>query len=136
MKRRKARETVMQFLYAQETQSLQLNPRDFLQTQNSGQKEWIDNDYFQFLVEAIQANSPEIDNLIEKNSDNWKISRMPRVDRNLLRIATAEILFSKEINANIAIDEAIEIAKKFGSEDSASFINGILDPIAKSRSGA
>lgn len=132
MKRRKARETAMQFLYAQETQSLQLSAKDFLHTQANNQEDRIDSDYFQFLVETIQGSTQEIDSLIEKNSDNWKISRMPRVDRNILRVATAEILFSKDVNANIAIDEAIEIAKKFGSEDSPSFINGILDPIAKS----
>lgn len=134
MKRRKARESAMQFLYAQETQSLALSAEDFLRGQGAQTTEQIDTEYFLQLLEKVNGHNQEIDSLIEMNSDNWKLSRMPRVDRNILRVATAEILYSKEISPNIAIDEAIEIAKRFGTEASASFINGILDPIAKKRS--
>ena len=84
------------------------------------------------LVNGTIENINEIDRCISRHSLNWKLERMSTVDRNVLRIATYELLFSKETPPPVVINEAIEVAKKFGTEDSAKFINGILDAIRRS----
>jgi transcription antitermination protein NusB len=71
-----------------------------------------------------------LDKIIKEQSINWSITRMTRVDLNILRIATFELLFRSDIPKNVTMNEAIEVAKKFGTEESSSFINGILDEIA------
>ena len=68
---------------------------------------------------------------MEKYSDNWTLSRMTVIDRNLLRMAASELMYSKSVPPKVVIDEAVEIAKKFGSEDSPNFINGVLDRFLK-----
>lgn len=88
--------------------------------------------YAEELLQGIYQHKEEIDNLIQSHSSNWKMERMAMVDRNLLRIAVFEICFSQgQIPPNAAINEAIEIAKKYGTTESAAFLNGILDEIAK-----
>ncbi|MBI4411178.1 MAG: transcription antitermination factor NusB [Deltaproteobacteria bacterium] len=76
-------------------------------------------------------NQKEIDVLIEAHSTNWKLSRMASVDRNLLRQAVYELIYCDAIPSSVTINEAVEIAKKYGTEESSAFINGILDKIAK-----
>lgn len=83
------------------------------------------------LVEGVINNRDHIDNVISSSSTNWKIGRMAIVDKNVLRMAIFEIENYPDIPAKVTLNEAIEIAKKYGSEDSGSFINGILDRIAK-----
>lgn len=83
------------------------------------------------ILTAYSAHVKEIDSHIETHSDNWKISRMASVDRNLLRLGVCEILFLPDIPKSVSINEYLEIAKKFGSEESSSFINGILDRLEK-----
>jgi len=85
--------------------------------------------FFQGLILGIKKNKNEIDSLIEKFSSNWKISRISCVDRNVMRIAVYEMLYCEDIPSKVSINEAIEIGKKYGSEDSGSFINGILDSV-------
>ena len=80
-------------------------------------------------------NREKIDQLIEQSTDHWKLSRMPKVDLTILRLASYELLFCPDIPLNVSIDEAIEVSKRFSSEDSATFINGVLDHVAAS-SGA
>jgi N utilization substance protein B len=90
------------------------------------------SDYATELVQGILIKKPELDSLIEAHSQNWSVGRMAFVDRNILRIATFELKFlSASVPYKVVIDEAIEIGKKFGSQDSSSFINGILDNILK-----
>lgn len=84
------------------------------------------------LVSGTIDKISEIDEKISLHSLNWKLERMSTVDRNVLRIATYELLFLKETPPPVVINEAIEVAKKFGTEDSAKFINGILDAIRRS----
>ncbi len=84
------------------------------------------------LIKGTLENISEIDKTISNHSLNWKIERMSVVDRNVLRIATYELLYLKQIPAPVIINEALEVAKKYGSEDSAKFINGILDAIRRS----
>lgn len=82
------------------------------------------------LIAGIRENLVEIDGKIAESSTRWSIPRMSRVDRNIIRIATYELLFVSEIPANVSINEAIEVAKRFGSPDSPTFVNGVLDKIA------
>ena len=81
------------------------------------------------LVLGTWNESDRLDEEIGLAAVNWRLERMATVDRNVLRLATWEMLFDRETPAAVIIDEAIEIARKFGSEDSGSFINGILDSI-------
>ncbi|MCP3942265.1 MAG: transcription antitermination factor NusB [Desulfobacteraceae bacterium] len=85
--------------------------------------------FFLDLVEGVLGAGEDIDDLLNKYSKNWKISRMPAVDRNIMRIATFELLKRSDIPPSVSINEAVEIGKKFGSRDSGSFINGVLDRI-------
>ncbi len=85
--------------------------------------------FFLRLVSGVNAGKPGIDALIERFSSNWKISRMSGVDRNILRIAVFELMCCPDIPTKVTINEAIDIGKKFGTEESGAFINGILDSI-------
>ena len=84
---------------------------------------------FMELIGGIMEEKGRIDGIVERFSDNWKIDRMSCVDRNALRIAVYEMLFCPSIPEKVSINEAINIGKKFGTEESGSFINGILDSI-------
>lgn len=84
------------------------------------------------LAEGTLAHKKVIDASLEKLSAGWPLSRMANVDRNLLRLAGYEILFREDIPGRVTINEAIEIAKRYGSEESGKFINGILDKIVES----
>jgi transcription antitermination protein NusB len=84
-------------------------------------------DFFHRLTEGVMARRTEIDRVVERFSDHWRVSRMACVDRNIMRIAIFEILFCEDIPPKVSINEAIDIGKKYGTEESGSFINGILD---------
>ena len=85
--------------------------------------------FFLELINGVIKGLPEIDSVIERFSSNWKISRMSIVDRNIMRLAVYEMLFCGDIPSKVSINEAIDIGKKFGAEESGAFINGILDSI-------
>lgn len=85
--------------------------------------------FFQQLTKGILEHWVYINDIIEKFSSNWKINRMACVDRNILRIAVYELLFCGDIPPMVAINEAIDIGKKYGTDGSGAFINGILDSI-------
>jgi transcription antitermination protein NusB len=85
--------------------------------------------FFHRLVDGVQENRKKIDTLIERYSSNWKLSRMSCVDRNVLRIAVFELLFCDDIPFKVSINEAIDVGKRFGTDESGAFINGILDSI-------
>jgi N utilization substance protein B len=88
--------------------------------------------YADQIVHGVQAHKLKIDQKIQEASRHWKIERMGGVDRNLLRLAVFEIFFAPElIEPKIAINEAIEIAKIYGSQESASFVNGLLDQVVR-----
>lgn len=82
------------------------------------------------LCHGVCAQKTKIDAELTCASENWSLSRMGRVDRAILRVATYEIIFLDEIPINVAINEAIEVAKRFGAEESPQFINGVLDRVA------
>ncbi|MFQ5658349.1 MAG: transcription antitermination factor NusB [Candidatus Methylomirabilales bacterium] len=81
------------------------------------------------LVEGTLAHLEEIDTMITRHTEHWHFSRIALVERNILRLATYELLFRKEIPEKVILNEAIEIAKQYGSKDSGRFVNGILDKI-------
>jgi|SRR3990172_2139900 len=126
--RRKAREYALQVLYA-----LDLNPvpvDEFLKVfwELHPSKPQI-MEYAASLVKGTLKRKKEIDASISLHSSHWKIDRMPVTDRNILRLATYELLAESSVPARVVMNEAIEIAKKFGTTDSATFINGVLDGI-------
>ena len=82
------------------------------------------------LVSGVIGHIQEIDARIAEKSKHWSMARMARVDLNILRLAVFELLYRPDIPKNVTMNEAIEVAKKFGADDSASFVNGILDEIA------
>ncbi len=88
--------------------------------------------FFLELVKGVTASRSDIDGIIERFSENWKLDRMTCVDRNIIRIAVYELLYCHDIPSKVAINEAIDIGKKYGTKDSGAFINGILDSIRKS----
>ena len=81
------------------------------------------------LVRGVQSERAQIDALIQQSSTHWKLDRMARVDRNILRLATYELLYREDIPPLVTINEAIDIAKKFSTKNSGPFVNGILDNI-------
>jgi N utilization substance protein B len=86
-------------------------------------------DYARRLIEGVRENIREIDSHIEEFAENWSLVRMPVVDRTILRIATYELMFLDDIPPKVAINEAVDLAKRFGGADSGSFVNAILDKI-------
>ena len=81
------------------------------------------------LLAAATARTQEIDELITSSSKNWRLDRMSRVDRNILRLGAAELL-SSDVPVKVVINEAVELAKRFGTAESSAFVNGVLDRIA------
>ena len=87
--------------------------------------------FAQQLVRGTLENCEMVDALIRGQADNWRLERMPPVDRNILRLAVYEMMFERETPKLVIMDEAIELAKKFGSEQSGRFVNGLLDGLLK-----
>ncbi|MCX5687403.1 MAG: transcription antitermination factor NusB [Candidatus Omnitrophica bacterium] len=88
-------------------------------------------DFAETLVKGTYENIKTIDEFISKYADNWNISRMAVIDRNIMRMSVYEMLCREDIPPNVSINEAIELAKKYGDIDSGKFVNGILDKIKK-----
>ncbi len=84
------------------------------------------------LIRGVLDHLEELDRIVESASLNWRLPRMARVDRNVLRLGTYELRFRPEVPVKVCLNEAIEIARKYGAEDSGAFINGILDRVARS----
>ncbi|MFH1879009.1 MAG: transcription antitermination factor NusB [Candidatus Omnitrophota bacterium] len=91
-------------------------------------------EFTDFLVFGVSEYKNEVDALISRYAANWELSRMATIDRNVLRIATFELLHAPDIPPKVAINEAIDLAKKYGDKDSGKFVNGILDKICKTES--
>jgi N utilization substance protein B len=93
--------------------------------------EEVDEKYSDVLINGIKENQTQIDSLIAESLTNWTIDRIPRVDRNILRIAVYELLFQKDVPVNVVISEAVKLAEDLSTDDSASFVNGTLANIVK-----
>jgi transcription antitermination protein NusB len=126
--RRQARELAMQALFyidMQDNVSLQMI-ESFCDNFRPPKKV---RPFFLKLVNGVLEVRGEIDTLIERYSKNWKINRMGCVDRNVMRIAVYELLYCEDIPPKVSINEAVDVGKKFGTEESGAFINGIMDSI-------
>ena len=128
--KRQAREIALQILFQTEFTS-RISSDDFLALfEETVPKEAIE--YADLLVHGVKDRNVDLDALIQSASQHWSLSRMSLVDKNILRVATFEMKFAIDIiKPSIAINEAIELAKKYGSTDSSGFVNGILDSIGK-----
>lgn len=133
--RRQARELAFQFLYGclgpdrPASGAEHFAHGDFVSfCANFGQKP---DDFAWELAQGTGKNLPRIDESIGKISAHWRIERMPRVDLTILRMACHEILDRADIPKTVSINEAIELAKRFGAEDTPAFVNGILDKLEK-----
>jgi N utilization substance protein B len=133
-KRRKSRELAMQMLFQADVGKQ--TPDQVRQSFWKAREEAIDMDtrgFAEDLFRVATVREEEIDTLIQQHSVHWRIPRMPAVDRNLLRLAVAELLGFPGTPVPIVINESLEIAKRYSAPDSLRFLNGILDAIAKSR---
>ena len=127
--RRKLRESAVQVLYALDFYAM--NSASALESFHAHMADGCSEDQFLAkLVTGVNTRRDDIDNLIREFSTNWRLERMAVVDRNILRLATFELVHLPEIPRKVCINEAIEVAKRYGGDDSPSFINGILDRIA------
>lgn len=91
------------------------------------------NEYTAHIVNVVQENTARIDETISTFSQSWSLDRMPAVDRAILRIAVAELLFEQKLDAAVIISEAVEVAANIGSEEAGSFLNGVLGQVATVR---
>jgi N utilization substance protein B len=130
--RRRSRELTLQFLFQDEFTSKTTPSDAFRRFVEHFAVDREVMDYAGDLVNGIVARKNEIDAMIQAHSSHWKIPRMALVDVNVMRIAVFEMKFmNPPVPVTVAINEAVEIAKKYGSTDSGAFVNGILDHIAK-----
>lgn len=138
--RRASREAALQVLYQCDTlgEWHEGSSEEFIQhfgssnsNENPSTETSQDNEqFFHKVANGALYNIERIDSEIGLASTHWSVARMSRIDRNILRVGTYEILFCSEIPLRVIINEAIEIAKRYGSEDSPTFVNGVLDKIA------
>ena len=126
--RRKARELALQALFCMEM-SGDASEEMFQRFCENYPPTIKSRPFFLQLVKGVNETQVSIDQLIERYSHNWRLKRMSCVDRNILRIAVYEMLFCDDIPFKVSINEAIDIGKKYGTEESGAFINGILDSI-------
>jgi len=127
-KRSRGRELALQFLYQLDLRGPELieETAEFLATQEPDREA---REFAARLVQGIHEHAAEIDGVIAGVAENWDIGRMAVIDRNVLRIASFELLMCKDIPPKVAINEAIELGKRYSTQNSGAFINGILDKI-------
>jgi transcription antitermination protein NusB len=128
VKRRKSRESALQYLYQREVvpqeswKGLAYFKKHFLLSEE-------DDAFLDRVVQGVLDHGQEIDQLIERYSEHWRLDRIALIDRTLLRIAIFELLYCEDIPPKATLNEAVDLAKQYGSENSGSFVNGILDRI-------
>ena len=129
-KRTKARERAVQALYQIDVAATDLDEAlsRFWKSFEPVDREVMD--LCEELVRGVARHRRAIDEAIEGVSTNWRLDRMARVDRNILRLAVHELLHRPEVPVKVVINEAIELGKKYGSESSGAFVNGVLDKVA------
>lgn len=134
-KRRKSRESTLQILFQLEFDDS--DPDDVINQFWKGKKASREiKDYSSYLIRGIISHQDSVDRIIQSVSDHWRLSRMPIVDRNILRMAAFELFYEEGLAPAIVINEAIEVAKKFSSDQAAQFINGILDALRRQSDAA
>lgn len=126
-----SRETALKVLFSLEFNNIEVTEALRLQLESYDKKPDVDTIFVLKLVRGVIDNFERIDSFIEKHSLHWKLSRIPLIEKNILRIGIYELLISSDTPPKVVINEAIELGKKFGAEEAGSFINGILDNIFK-----
>lgn len=132
MGRREMREHIFKLLFLNEFNGTEEMPQqiqlyfDGLEDLNSVEQAYMENKYAK-ITERLE----ELDSILNEKSAGWKTKRMSKVDLNILRLAVYEMKYDEDVPVKVAINEAIEISKSFGGEDSASFVNGVLGKIAR-----
>jgi N utilization substance protein B len=127
--RRKGRELALQLLYqADVTSDPSPAALELALSRSSGSERT--KEFARRLARGVLEHRAEIDRILQESSTNWRLGRMAKVDLNILRIATYEMLYCPDIPMNVSIDEALEVSKRYGSEESPPFINGVLDQVA------
>jgi N utilization substance protein B len=128
--RRQARELALQLLYQHELTGAPLEQmQEHFESWQGASK--VTREFADELATGTLDNVAEIDALLERQTAHWRLDRLAAVDRNILRLALYELMFHGATPAAVVIDEAIEIAKRFGAEESARFVNGVLDGFVK-----
>lgn len=146
MKRSELRETIFKLLFMAQFNSPAEMPeqlRLYFESLEQGREDALyakgpteaDEAYMKEKYDRILEKLPEIDGILNETATGWKTSRMSKVDLTILRLAVYEVKYDEEVPVSVAINEAVEIAKRFGGGESASFINGILGKIAKEAEG-
>ncbi len=128
--RRRAREFSLKALYQMDI-SKRWDVEEALGDKGLIDRKGVDMEYSMRLIRGVIGHLHSLDRMIEDASEHWRIERMNVVDRNILRLAVFELLYCTDVPYKVVIDEAVELGKVYGTEDSPSFINGILDAIAK-----
>jgi N utilization substance protein B len=131
MKRRQAREYALQILFQIDFTEKKVGRRELDEFWSDKKENREIREFAEELVKGTLEKLEDIDALIEKLAENWILGRMAAVDRNILRFAAFEILYRRDIPSAVTINEALEIAKKYSSSESAPFLNGVLDRLAK-----
>lgn len=130
--RRDGREAAVQFLYGNDAQgTLEATPERMAAFWELRDAKPVVREFAEELIRGVIDHIGEIDSMIRTHLENYTLQRLTAVDRSILRLGAYEVLFSSHIPPQAAINEAIEIAKRFGTEDSPGFVNGILDRILK-----
>ncbi|NLC06911.1 MAG: transcription antitermination factor NusB [Syntrophomonadaceae bacterium] len=135
MSRRKARETALMVIFQMDLVKAELQDAlDFVLQEFAVQPSAID--YARELASGVWEYRENLDGLIQRESTEWEVSRMAVVDRNILRLAVYEMFILNEVPDRVAINEAVELAKRFGGPESGKFVNGILGSLIKNNSSS
>lgn len=128
LSRRKARIIALEALYQLDIAAG--DPDEIIKSKIKNQK-LKPNDFVLYRVKGVLAHKQEIDGLIEANVENWTLDRIAVTDRNILRLAAFELLYCQDVPFKVVINEAVELGKIYGTEESSAFINGVLDKVQK-----
>lgn len=127
--RHRARVQALQMLYQREVTGTGISR--ILEDASYSTEDGQPDDFCRELAHGVEERVDEIDTVIGETSEHWTVTRMPLVDRNILRLATYELLYLTDVPASVAINEAVELAKVYGGDDSSKFVNGVLGRIAE-----
>jgi len=131
LERTKARRQALQILYQREITGESTSA--ILESRSFNSEEGEPSEFCRTLLAGVEEHRDEIDATLAEISEHWTVSRMPLVDRNILRMAVYEILYIDDIPDSVSINEAVEMAKTYGGDDSSKFVNGVLGRLAEVR---
>lgn len=132
MKRRELREHIFELLFRIEFNSVEEMPEQIrMFFESLGEVEPKDQAYIEQKYAHIMEKLPEIDKTLEETAEGWKVSRMGKTDLTILRLAVYEMEYDEDVPVGVAVNEAVELSKKFGGDESPAFVNGILGKIGK-----